>query len=48
MALVLTLTQQEVSSAEAFSDGHLELSFAHGTALSVPADEGFKDWEFTA
>ncbi|MGH7425947.1 MAG: DUF6188 family protein, partial [Candidatus Methylomirabilales bacterium] len=45
-ASVVGLARGEVVKAEAFKDGHLEISFSDGTHLGVPADEGFEAWEF--
>lgn len=39
------LVRRDVAHAEAFKDGHLELSFGDGATLGVPADEGFEAWE---
>jgi hypothetical protein len=44
-APAVQLARREVERAEAFKDGHLELSFSDGTTLKVPADEGFEAWE---
>lgn len=45
LAPVLELARGDVARAEAFKDGHLELSFSDGMSLGVPADEGFEAWE---
>ncbi len=45
LAAAVTLARREVATAEAFKDGHLEIGFADGAHLEVPADEGFEAWE---
>lgn len=45
LAAALQLVHLEVVKVEAFKDGHLEVSFAEGTRLEVPADEGLEAWE---
>lgn len=45
LAGALALARREVVRAEAFKDGHLEIAFADGAHLGVPADEGFEAWE---
>ena len=45
LAPVVTLARREVTRAEAFKDGHLEIIFSDGTSLGVPPDEGFEAWE---
>lgn len=46
LSSAVQLARREVAPAEAFKDGHLEVSFSDGTTLGVPADEGFEAWEF--
>lgn len=43
----LTLVRQRVRRILAFKDGHLEVEFANGIGLGVPAEEGLEAWELS-
>lgn len=45
LAPVLILARSTVTEGAAFDDGHLELSFAGGARVSVPATEDYEPWE---
>lgn len=45
LAPVLSLVRATVTEGLAFEDGHLELTFAEGTRVSVPSAEDYEPWE---
>lgn len=45
LAPVLSAARRVVRSAEAFKDGHLEISIEDGTLISVPSTEDLEPWE---
>ena len=45
LAPVLNLGRSTVTEGAAFDDGHLEMSFADGTRVSVPSTEDYEPWE---
>ena len=46
LAPVMGLVHREVTRADAFKRGHLEIVFFDGSKLGVPGDEGFEAWDF--
>ena len=45
LAPVLRLARATITEGLAFDDGHLELTFAEGTRVSVPSTEDYEPWE---
>lgn len=45
LAPVLRLAGATIAEGLAFDDGHLELTFAEGTRVSVPSTEDYEPWE---
>lgn len=48
LAPILRLARAIVTEGLAFDDGHLELTFAGGTRVSVPSAEDYEPWEVVA
>ncbi len=47
LAPVLGITRLVVEQCVAFKDGHLEMRFADGSLISVPATEDLEPWELS-